>query len=226
MNKASYMVGGSLALALFAEAAAPAVNPKEKVQVKQQVMRSTSDTFNYNIKKRLVVYEGNVRVVDQTLDLSCDKLTVIFMDKAKDAPKAETKPPAKPAEEGADKAPLQPLVGAGGNVKMLIAEGNVVIVNLKDKSRAFGDKAVYTRLTEQVVLTANEGNPLPRIVNARGGELSAPVIIYDRLTGNLGAKQGVETKQGGPKKPAPEGEAPKVPEAPEPPVRRLGPPKQ
>ena len=223
MNNVKQIVGCSLALAMLAVAAEapvkPKANPAGKVKVVQEGMKSTSDSFNYNLKKRLVIYEGSVRVIDSTLDLSCDKLTVVFVDKSdKPAPKAAEKPPLK----GGAKAPPGPMVGMGGNVKMLIAEGNVVIINRENKSRAIGDKAVYTQLTEQVVLTSKPGNPLPKIIDEKGGELSAQVIIYDRLTGNLGAKQNEEAIRGGP--------APVKPEvketAPEPPVRRLGPPKK
>jgi lipopolysaccharide export system protein LptA len=223
MNKIKQIAGSILALAMLAGAAdAPAkakAAPPAKVKVEQEGMKSTSDSFNYNLKKRLAIYEGNVRVIDSTLDLSCDKLTVVFMDKAdKPAPKAAKKPPLK---EGAKVLP-GPMVGMGGNVKMLIAEGNVVIINLENKSRAIGDKAIYTQLTEQVVLTSELGNPLPKIIDEKGGELSAPVIIYDRLTGNLRADQTEEANPGGlaPVKPSPKEIAP------EPPVRRLGPPKK
>jgi lipopolysaccharide export system protein LptA len=215
MNNVKQIVGGSLALAMLAVAAEapvkPKANPAAKVKVEQEGMKSTSDSFNYKLKKRLAIYEGSVRVIDSTLDLSCDKLTVVFVDKAD-----------KPAPKAAEKPPPGPMVGMGGNVKMLIAEGNVVIINRENKSRAIGDKAVYTQLTEQVVLTSKPGNPLPKIIDEKGGELSAPVIIYDRLTGNLGAKQNEVAIPGGP--------APVKPEvketAPEPPVRRLGPPKK
>ena len=223
MNNVKQIAGCSLALALLAVAAEapvkPKANPAGKVKVVQEGMKSTSDSFNYNLKKRLAIYEGSVRVIDSTMDLSCDKLTVVFMDKAdKPAPNPSKKPPLK---EGANVLP-GPMVGMGGNVKMLIAEGNVVIINLENKSRAISDKAIYTQLTEQVVLISKLGNPLPKIIDQKGGELSAPVIIYDRLTGNLGAKQNEEANQGrsAPVQPAPK----KV--APEPPVRRLGPPKK
>ena len=215
MNNVKQIVGCSLALAMLAVAAEAPV----KVTVKQEGMKSTSDSFDYNLRKRLAIYEGSVRAIDSTLDLSCDKLTVVFMGKAD-----------KPASKVAEKSPLKgaanvspgPMVGMGGNVKMLIAEGNVVIINRENESRAIGDKAVYTQLTEQVVLTSKLGNPLPKIIDPKGGQLSAPVIIYDRLTGNLGAKQNEGANQGGP---APVQPAPKE-AASEPPVRRLGSPKK
>ena len=218
MNNVKQIAGSILALAMLAVAAdAPAkakAAPPAKVKVEQEGMKSTSNSFNYNLKKRLAIYEGKVRVIDSTLDLSCDKLTVVFMDKA-------DKPAPKPVgAKGAPKKSMEPMAGAGGNVKMLIAEGNVVIINRQNKSRAIGDKAVYTQLTEEVLLTSELGNSLPKIIDQKGGELSAPIIIYDRLTGNLGAKQGVEVNQGNPENPTPKEVAP------EPPVRRLGPPKK
>ena len=219
MNKIKQLAGCKLALVMLAVAAEAPVKlnpaPPLKVKVEQEGMKSTSDSFDYNLKKRLAIYEGSVRVIDSTLDLSCDKLTVVFMDKA-------DKPAEKPRTKGIVNVPPGPMVGMGGNVKMLIAEGNVVIINLENKSRAIGDKAVYTQLTEQVVLTSKLGNPLPKIIDQKGGQLSAPLIIYDRLTGNLGAKQNKEANQG---RSAPVSPAPKE-VAPEPPVRRLGPPQK
>jgi lipopolysaccharide export system protein LptA len=218
MNKIKQLAGCSLALAMLAVAAEAPLGvkpaPPLKVRVVQEGMKSTSDSFDYNLRKRLAIYQGSVRVIDSTLDLSCDKLTVVFMGKAdKPAPKRTEKPPPKELVN----VPPGPMVGMGGNVKMLIAEGNVVIINLENKSRAIGDRAVYTQLTEQVVLTSKLGNPLPKIIDQKGGGLSAPLIIYDRLTGNLGAKQNEEANHG---RSTPK-ELP-----PEPPVRRLGPPKK
>ena len=223
MNKIKQLAGCSLALTMLAVAAEAPVEVKPatpiKVRVVQEGMKSTSDSFDYNLRKRLAIYQGSVRVIDSTLDLSCDKLTVVFMGKSdKPVPKRTE----KSSPNGLVNVPPGPMVGMGGNVKMLIAEGDVVIINLDNKSRAIGDKAVYTQLTEQVVLTSKLGNPLPKIIDQKGGELSAPLIIYDRLTGNLGAKQNEEAKQG---RSAPVPSTPKE-VAPEPPVRRLGPPQK
>ncbi len=225
MNKNKMTIGVSLALTMLAVAADAPAKAKAKaapapiVKVEQEGMKSTSDSFNYNLKKRLAIYEGNVRVVDSTLDLSCDKLTVVFMDKAKEPAR---KPVEKPPLKAGEKVLPGPMVGMGGNVKMLIAEGNVVIINRENKNRAMGDKAVYTQLTEQVVLTSKLGNPDPKIIFDNGGEISGPIIIHDRLTGNLRVEKNKEANPGGaaPVKPSPNEIAP------EPPVRRLGPPKK
>ena len=96
MNNVKQIAAGSLTLAMLAVAAEapvkPKANPAGKVKVEQEGMKSTSDSFNYNLKKRLAIYEGSVRVIDSTLDLSCDKLTVVFVDKAdKPAPKVAEK---------------------------------------------------------------------------------------------------------------------------------------
>ena len=116
MNNVRQIVGCSLAVAMLVVAAeAPAKvkpAPPLKVRVEQEGMKSTSDSFDYNLRKRLAIYEGSVRAIDSTLDLSCDKLTVVFMDKAdKPAPKAAEKPPLK----GGANVPPGPMVGMGGN---------------------------------------------------------------------------------------------------------------
>ena len=40
------------------------------------------------------------------------------------------------------------MVGLGGNVGSIIAEGDVEIINKKDKTRAIGGHAYYTAKTE------------------------------------------------------------------------------
>lgn len=223
MNNIKQKTRWSLAVIMLAASAFGAEGAegaaKAPAKEKPQNMISTSRTFIYNLGKRMAIYEGDVRVLDRTLDLSCDKLTVIF-HKKKGKPNGVVKPPVK----GAPATPLRAMSGTGGNVKMLIAEGHVVIVNQANKTRALGDKAVYTSLTEQVELTSNPGRPLPKIIDKDGNVLVAKVIIYDRRTENLMAKQGVNINQDVPKE-TPKQKAPPK-NLPEPPVRRLDPPKQ
>ena len=105
--------------------------------------------------------------------------------------KGETKK-AKP------KAALSPLGGIGGNIDRIICEGNVIIVNKKDKATATGEKAVYTALTELMVVTGNAK------LRTKSGVLFGKVIEYNRRTGDLSAKAAVLINEGDPKKkPAP-----------------------
>ncbi len=192
---------------------------------KDSKMKIFSQSMNYNLGKRMAIYEGEVRVVDQSLDLRCDKLTVLFHpNKPANDPKGVANPAPKPPVKEKPDEPLPAMSGTGGKVKMLIAEGNVVILDLANKARALGDKAVYTSLTEQVELTSIPGRPLPKIIDKDENVLVSKVIIYDRRTQDLKANQGVQINQDPPQKTPRE----KVPgkKIPEPPVRRFGSPKQ
>ena len=164
----------------------------------------TSEHFSYSLKKGQAVYTTNVVVIDSQIDIFTDRMTVIFAKKnpAKKAPV----PPAgliaaQPRNEAAPA--LQPLGGMGGNVDRIICEGNVIIVNKKDKATATGDRAVYTAATELVVITGNA-----RLRNERG-ILLGKVIEYNRRTGDLTSRQATEINEG--KEPEEKKPAPKDP---------------
>jgi lipopolysaccharide export system protein LptA len=121
----------------------------------------------------------------------CDKLTIYFGDKKKSPPKPKT--PTVPAD--VKKPAVAPMVGLGGNIDRIIAEGGVEIINKKDKTRAVGGHAVYTSKTEILVLTVN-----PKLYTKQG-ILLAKVIEYNRLTGELSARQAVLENENKPKVP-------------------------
>ncbi len=165
----------------------------------------SAENFIFNPLKNIAVYEGDVVVIDTGMDLLCNKLTIHFADKDK-APKKPAVPPAplpgggenkkdtKPNGQG--KPAVAPMVGLGGNVERIIAEGDVEIINKKDKTRAVGGHALYTAETEVLVLTKN-----PKLFT-RQGVLIGRVIEYNRITGSLSAKQAVLENDGKPKPPA------------------------
>jgi len=179
-----------------------AANPKPEVpQKKSQKTVITGDSFIFNPVKKTAIYNGNVVVIDPGMDLLCDKLTVYFADKKKTPKKSETPPlpPARPkkdptkTEGEVEKKPgVAPMIGLGGDIDRIIAEGDVEIINKKDKTRAEGGYAVYLAVTEVLVLTIN-----PRLYTKQG-ILSGRVIEYNRVTGELSAKQVVLENQSKP----------------------------
>ena len=88
------------------------------------------------------------------------------------------------------------MVGLGGNIDRILAEGDVEIINKKDKTRAVGGHALYTAATEILVLTIN-----PKLYTKQG-VLIGKVIEYNRVTGSLSAKQAVLENDGKPKPPS------------------------
>ena len=173
-----------------------AENPKPDVpQKKSQKTVITGDSFIFNPVKKTAIYTGNVVVIDPGMDLLCDKLTVYFVDKNETPEKPETPPlpPPGPEKDLAKKKPaVAPMVGLGGDIDRIIAEGDVEIINKKDKTRAEGGYAVYLAATEVLVLTIN-----PRLYTKQG-ILSGRVIEFNRATGELSAKQVVLENQSKP----------------------------
>ena len=80
--------------------------------------------------------------------------------------------------------------GIGGNIERIICEGNVIIVNKKDKATATGERAVYTAATELMVITGNAK------LRTKSGVLFGKVIEYNRRTGDLSAKAAVLINEG------------------------------
>ena len=164
---------------------------KAPKQVKKTII--TGEQFIFNPLKNMAFYEGDVVVIDPQMDLLCDKLTIFFAPKKKDSkPLASSKStpkneenPSKPNSAGSKDPMLAPMVGLGGNIDKIIAEGDVEIINKKDKTRAVGGYAVYTAKTEVLVLTNN-----PKLFTKRG-ILLGRLIEYNRKTGELLAKQAV-----------------------------------
>jgi len=185
------------------ETLAAEANPKV---VPEKVVKTiiTGQQFAFNPLKHIAIYNGDVVVIDPQMDLLCDKLTIYFTEKNK-APKKVAVPPLptskahkNPSESGVGvkkKPTVAPMVGLGGNVDRIIAEGDVEIINKKDKTRAVGGHAVYTAKTEVLVLTVN-----PRLFTKQG-VLLGKEIVYNRITGELSAKNAVLENINKPKPP-------------------------
>ena len=185
------------------------VLPKDKPGPDGKAGKTTinSNTLDWDFNSNEAVYEGEVVLVNSDIDLFTDKMTVYFGDKKKK--------PAKPAAKGAPKATppkviqggtppaakqpgapagLAPMAGIGGDIDKIVCEGNVIIVNKEDKSVATGNKAVYTKATEIIVITGNGK------LRKGGRTLTGKEIHYHRITGRLRAIQATVIDEG---KPAP-----------------------
>ncbi len=157
----------------------------------------TADEFDldFGSPKRVAIYRGNVRVEDPEMDIRCEEMTVTFASPG-DSPASLSGPakkPEKPQPAGllasgnatgvTNSAPIRPMVGMGGNITSIVAERKVEIFNKVDKTRATGNKAVYTSSTELLVLT---GNP---VMYTEQGEVRGDLIIMDRRTNKLSVKR-------------------------------------
>jgi len=179
---------------LFVGLMAATVGAADKPKAPEKTVIS-AENFMFNPLKNIAVYEGDVVVIDAQMDLLSDKLTIYFSDKDKAPKKKPVAPP--PNKSGADAKPaVAPMVGLGGNIDRIVAEGDVEIINKKDKTRAVGGHALYTAATEILVLTIN-----PKLYTKQG-VLIGKVIEYNRVTGSLSAKQAVLENDGKPESPA------------------------
>ena len=190
----------SILLLLLAGVFFPFFAGDDKADGDKKKTRVSADNFTYKILKGEAVYEGEVFVDDPQIDIFADKMTIIFVKgkpKEKEKPKLVDNPPANGKKEK-PAAPLAPLGGIGGNIDRIICEGNVIIVNKKDKATATGSKAVYTAADELMVVTGNAK------LRTKAGVLFGKVIEYNRRTGDLSAKAAVLINEGKKeKKPAP-----------------------
>ena len=191
----------SILLLLLAGVFFPFFAGDDKTDGDKKKTRVSADNFTYKILKGEAVYEGEVFVDDPQIDIFADKMTIIFVKgEPKEKPKLVDNPPVNGKKEK-PAAPLAPLGGIGGNIDRIICEGNVIIVNKKDKATATGSKAVYTAADELMVVTGNAK------LRTKAGVLSGKVIEYNRRTGDLMAKAAEFVKEGkeeikpGPKKP-------------------------
>ena len=170
--------------------------------VKQGNTLITADDLEMNFKpKQIFVYTGRVKVVDPEINLLCDKMTVTFNDRKKNEKNGSgpaTQPLPKLQSKIQPKPVRPPMMAQGGQIKVILAEDNVVIINKKDKTRATGKMGIYTAATNLLVLT---GNP---VLYLKTGEVRGEIITWDRITGRLKitkAKVNIAEKDN--KKPAP-----------------------
>ncbi len=191
-----------MAASLLTGQPAKAIAPGASTSNNATVITSEEFDLDFGSPKRVAVYRGKVKVVDPEMEITCELMTVSFAS-------STNKPPVIPAPTNGVKKtkadlssvkslatapnnattatpippPVRPMVGMGGNIESIIAERNVEIINKVEKTRATGNKAVYTSATELLVLT---GNP---VMYTDQGEVRGDIIILDRRTNKLSVKR-------------------------------------
>ncbi|MBL67218.1 MAG: hypothetical protein CMO74_02010 [Verrucomicrobiales bacterium] len=159
----------------------PAVTEQGKTTI-------TSKELEMNFKpKRIFVYVGNVKVVDPQIDLMCEKMTVTFRDSKKKivpiGPKPVIQPKIQPSPPKGKKPAPPPMMAQGGQIDVIVAEKNVVIINKEEGTRATGERGVFTAATNVLVLT---GNP---VLYRDGTKIHGDVIAWNRITESLRVTQ-------------------------------------
>lgn len=133
-------------------------------------VKITSDTMRYTQKADEVVFTGNVHVIRQEVNLWSNTLTVL-LEKQKEA------------EQSND-----PLTRQSGNIKRIIAVGNVRMKAENNRSGTCG-KATYEAATE--VLTLEDNPVLMEGLNTIKGEV-IKLYVRENRSEVVGGKKRVE----------------------------------
>jgi lipopolysaccharide export system protein LptA len=105
------------------------------------------------------IFEGAVKVVQDDVTLTCDKLVIVYNEKKG----------AAPTESGNRKLPKD--WQTAGNIKSITASGNVKIV--QNERMATAGKALYDNVKRTITLTES-----PRIWQGRDAGIADTIIMY------------------------------------------------
>ncbi len=105
------------------------------------------------------VFEGTVKVVQDDVTLTCDKLVVLYDDKK------------GPAPTGSRSRRLPKDLQTIGNIKSIVALGNVRIT--QNERMATAGKALYDNVKRTITLTES-----PRIWQGRDAGIADKIIMY------------------------------------------------
>ena len=150
----------------------------------------TARTLSYDHTAGIAIYKGDVRVEDPEMIMNCGLMTVRLQLAPKPGATNSGAPlvpaPATNAARsalGTNTAALAKPVWEFDSRKInsVDAEQDVVIFLKKDKSKASGDKAVFTSGTGKMELTGNS------YIETENGYLVGDVIIWDRNANTLNA---------------------------------------
>lgn len=152
----------------------------------------TARTLSYDHTAGIAIYKGDVRVEDPEMIMNCGLMTIRLQ--------LAPKPGATNNLSATNAAPASATTNASGNpgtntaslakpawefdsrkINSVDAEQDVVIFLKKDKSKASGDKAVFTSGTGKMELTGNS------YIETENGYLVGDVIIWDRNANTLNA---------------------------------------
>lgn len=147
----------------------------------------TARTLSYDHTAGIAIYKGDVRVEDPEMIMNCGLMTIRLQLAPK--PGATNNLPATnastnaTASSGTNTASLAKPAWEFDSRKInsVDAEQDVVIFLKKDKSKASGDKAVFTSGTGKMELTGNS------YIETENGYLFGDVITWDRNGNTLNA---------------------------------------
>jgi len=122
----------------------------------------TSQSVTHSNIAGVTIFTGNVKAWDDKMELFARKMTVKFVNVV-NANKSETR-----------------------SIASILADGDVVIVNKQDKTRAAADHALYQAAADTIELTGNT------LMESSGLFTTADVVFYDRAGGVLTGKGNVK----------------------------------
>ena len=164
----------------IARAAQPA-----PLAVTNQNLLITAKTLRYDHTAGVAIYKGDVRVEDPEMIMNCGSMIVRLQTGPK--PGATNNPAATATPTNAAPAATNTAAAKtmwefdSRKISSVDAEQDVVIFLKKDKSKATGDKAVFTAGTGMMELTGNS------YIETENGYLVGDVIIWDRNANTLNA---------------------------------------
>jgi lipopolysaccharide export system protein LptA len=145
----------------------------------------TARSLHYDHGVGVAIYQGDVRVEDPDMIMNCGKMTVRLAQPGKNSatnpppPVVTNTPP--PAPSGTNALAKSPWEFDSRRIHSIDAEHDVMILLKKDKSKASGDKAVFTAATGRMELTGNS------YIETENGYLVGDIIIWDRNANTLNA---------------------------------------
>jgi lipopolysaccharide transport protein LptA len=147
---------------LLAGAAFAQVKPADPATTRPRAgtnapIQITSQSVTHSNAAGVTIFTGNVRAWDEEMELIAKVMTVKFVVDAKTQARS---------------------------IATILADGDVVILNKKDKSRALADKATYQAASDQVELTGHT------LMESGGLLTTADKVIYDRTNGGVLYGQG------------------------------------
>lgn len=126
----------------------------------EKITITCDGALEIDYEKNVAVFNKNVKVVRQDLEIDSDKMEVYFL--SSDKSKKEEPVLAKAKKEGADMNPL----GMSAKIDRIFARGNVKIV--RGDNTSYSDEAMYNAVDKKITLLGR-----PRLVIFSAKEFNA-----------------------------------------------------
>lgn len=162
-----------------------AAAPNQPAGATNQNLLITAKSLFYDHAAGVAVYKGDVRVEDPEMIMNCGLMTVRLQLAAKpgttNVVAATNNVAAATGTTNAVAAAKPAWEFDSRKINSVEAEQDVVIFLKKDKSKASGDKAVFTSATAKMELTGSS------YIETENGYLVGDVITWDRNANTLNA---------------------------------------